>query len=231
VAIYKVVGRGTKTNRKRSEEYVAESEDSARALAEKAGTTPETVELVLARSLDTEIAGVTFKNANNTSRQRIASEIAESEPFSLEHEQGNRHDPNAVRVLRQNGEQIGYLPQGLAELVMRRWTLKGQLPQYVIRHHGSHQRRGDDSALRVRAVGFLVLPGVTAPEAAQYLRSSGETFSAEIVLLRKLSHLVSRPKPPPRLRQPKAESSPPKSSGCATVLVTLLSVVTLLLFI
>ena len=219
MAIYKVIGRGVKTNRKRTREYVTDTEAEARALAEKDETTPETVELLLACPLDTDIAGVGHKNANNTSRQRIVSESKLGELLILEHEKGNRHDANAIRVLRQNGEQLGYLPREIAYEVMQRWTRNGKLPQYVLRNEEFYQHLPGQSAMRIHATGYLVLAGVTATEASSYLRSNAEVDSEALKILDNLTALVSRPRQKQQRKSPRSNIGKSEPSGCLTLIV------------
>lgn len=71
---------------------------------------------------DARVAGVTFPNADGTSRQLlIAAYCRPGAPATLARERGNRHDPNAVAVLirRESGTevQIGYIPAELSREV------------------------------------------------------------------------------------------------------------------
>lgn len=59
--------------------------------------------------LTTNVAGVTYEY-----RQEIIARMKEGDPVWLEQEPYNRHDPNAIRVCRNNGEKIGYLNRMLA---------------------------------------------------------------------------------------------------------------------
>jgi hypothetical protein len=62
----------------------------------------------------TKIAGVSHCNDDGTSRQDVVRRCREGEVLRLGREPNKPHDPNAVRVLRQNGEQLGYLPAHVA---------------------------------------------------------------------------------------------------------------------
>src|SRR5215470_3215511 len=66
------------------------------------------------RHFHTKIAGVTHRNRDGSDRQELIRECQVFEPLDLEHEAVNPHDPNAVRVLRKTGEQLGYLRAELA---------------------------------------------------------------------------------------------------------------------
>jgi single-stranded-DNA-specific exonuclease len=57
----------------------------------------------------TRVAGVTFDG-----RQGVIARLAIGEEILLKREPTNPYDPNAIRVERQNGQQIGYLNRHLA---------------------------------------------------------------------------------------------------------------------
>lgn len=65
-----------------------------------------------------KVFGVTHKNNNGTSRQWIISRMSRYEHLLIEHEKGNPVDPNAVKVSRQTGEQVGYIGEHLCEDIM-----------------------------------------------------------------------------------------------------------------
>jgi HIRAN domain len=56
-----------------------------------------------------KVAGVTHKNPDGTSRQRIIKTCAPGEGLVLVREPENPYDPDAVKVYRSSGEQVGYL--------------------------------------------------------------------------------------------------------------------------
>jgi HIRAN domain len=61
-----------------------------------------------------KVAGVTHDNPNGTSRQTILKRCQARELLRLVPEPGNPVDAHAIAVLRQNGEQLGYLDRRLA---------------------------------------------------------------------------------------------------------------------
>lgn len=67
-----------------------------------------------------QVAGESHHNADGTSRQAIIPRCRVGELLRLEHEPDNPYDINAIRVLRQTGEQIGYLPRDFAAEVVSR---------------------------------------------------------------------------------------------------------------
>ena len=66
------------------------------------------------------VAGESHRNADGSDRQAIIPRCRVGDRLVLEHEPDNPHDVNAIRVLRQNGEQIGYLDREFAGQVVSR---------------------------------------------------------------------------------------------------------------
>lgn len=60
-----------------------------------------------------QVAGVSYSNANGTSRQECLRRWAPTEKVWLERDTANAHDRNAVRVMTAHG-QLGFLPRSLA---------------------------------------------------------------------------------------------------------------------
>jgi hypothetical protein len=72
-----------------------------------------------------QVAGESHRNDDGTDRQAIIRRCRVGELLVLQHEPDNPHDINAIRVLRQNGEQIGYLEREFAGEVVSR-SAKGR---------------------------------------------------------------------------------------------------------
>lgn len=66
------------------------------------------------RHFHTKIVGVSHPNSDGSDRQEHIRKCRHFEALDLDHEESNPHDPNAVRVLRKTGEQLGYLRAELA---------------------------------------------------------------------------------------------------------------------
>jgi len=56
-----------------------------------------------------EVVGISHKNADGTSRQKIIQELSEGDQVIFKREYDNEHDPNAIAVLTDDGKQIGYI--------------------------------------------------------------------------------------------------------------------------
>lgn len=85
--------------------YVGRQEAMVRA------TLPATA---IARSWYTNVAGVTKKNRDGTRRQEIIADCDDGEDLLLVREPDNSYDPNAIKVCRLSGEQIGYISSDVA---------------------------------------------------------------------------------------------------------------------
>ena len=66
------------------------------------------------RLIHSKIAGVTYTNADGSQRQKIVTKCSLGERLRLEREPNNPYDANAIKLLRLNGEQIGYVTARLA---------------------------------------------------------------------------------------------------------------------
>ena len=86
-----------------------------------------------------QVAGESRRNDDGSDRQAIIARCRVGELLRLEHEPDNPHDINAIRVLRQNGEQIGYLEREFAGQVVSR-TAKGYVFRAAIAGIGRPQR-------------------------------------------------------------------------------------------
>jgi hypothetical protein len=79
-------------------------------LASFAPSTPSAPTVRPLREFRKQVHGIFHKNSDGTSRQRIIRDCSEGEELQLVPEPDNRVDPGAVKILRMNGEQIGYWP-------------------------------------------------------------------------------------------------------------------------
>jgi len=62
------------------------------------------------RGFFTKIAGVSHTNPDGTDRQGLIRRCSVGEFLRLVREPANPYDRNAVKVLRHNGDQLGYIP-------------------------------------------------------------------------------------------------------------------------
>ncbi len=93
------------------------------------------------RHFHTKIVGVTHKNADGSDRQKLIAQCQRLETLTLDHEENNAHDPNAVRVCRGNGKQLGYLSAELAEEIVRK-NAKGFRFAAIIKDITGEKRKG-----------------------------------------------------------------------------------------
>jgi hypothetical protein len=72
-------------------------------------TTSSTSSARLNDSIFTKVVGVTFEG-----RQSVVAELRVGEYLELISEPDNPHDSNAIKVVRENGQQVGYIDRDLA---------------------------------------------------------------------------------------------------------------------
>jgi len=66
------------------------------------------------RSFYTKVVGVTHRNPDGSSRQEIIRNCEVGERLHLVREPENPHDPSAIKVCRESGEQLGYISADVA---------------------------------------------------------------------------------------------------------------------
>ena len=113
------------------------------------------------------VAGESHRNADGSDRQVIIPRCRVGDLLVLEHEPDNPHDINAIRVLRQNGEQIGYLEREFAGEVVSR-SAKGRRYHVVIAGIGRPHRCAP------YGVALLIIvedDGASDAEVANYARA------------------------------------------------------------
>jgi hypothetical protein len=104
-------------------------------------------EIILRESLRVyanRVVGVSKANRNGTSRQEIISRCRQWEEVRFRPEPDNPVDDFAIAVCRANGEQLGYLNSGLAEIVSdcikRGWRYFPIIKQILSDGIASHDR-------------------------------------------------------------------------------------------
>lgn len=83
----------------------------------------------LENSFDTKVSGVSYKNDDGSSRQEILKRCERGYPFGERLEFKHtpiKEDKNAIKVLRKNGEQIGWLSKYWAKEIAR-WLKEDKL--------------------------------------------------------------------------------------------------------
>jgi hypothetical protein len=75
------------------------------------------------RTFYIRVAGVTYPNADGSDRQSIVARCMAGERVLLAREPDNPHDRLAVRVVRCDGQQVGYLPSQMQNGDGARWSV------------------------------------------------------------------------------------------------------------
>ncbi|HET9177450.1 MAG TPA: HIRAN domain-containing protein [Terriglobia bacterium] len=78
---------------------------------------PELAQLEMEDHYIVRVAGVSHQNDDGTSRQEILARCKVPELLELRRQPNHRHDKNAVQVLRQNGEMLGFIPRDEAAIM------------------------------------------------------------------------------------------------------------------
>ena len=68
----------------------------------------------MGRTFRTNISGITHNNRNGTTRQDILRKCSVGESLVLKRDYENSFDKHAIAILRNTGEQIGYIPRHVA---------------------------------------------------------------------------------------------------------------------
>jgi len=120
------------------------------------------------RHLFTKAAGVVHCNQDGSSRQAIIERCCRLESLTLHREPDNPHDPNAVAVLRANGEQIGYLYRELAKVISHRLELGYR---YVALVTDLLRDGGYEPIVRVSVLLIIADPDVSDEQVQEYVDS------------------------------------------------------------
>jgi HIRAN domain len=128
-----------------------------------------------------KIVGVTYKNPDGSDRQKFISKCQLFETLVLDHEEDNAHDPNAVRVCRENGQQLGYLNTKLAEEIVLK-SEKGYRFAAFIKDITGKKRKGQ--SLGVNLLIVQADPGIGDHHVKKYvnqlLRDDPELEGAKV---------------------------------------------------
>lgn len=95
------------------------------------------------QAIETQVVGITFDD-----RQVVAAHLWLGEEVWLLREPKNRFDRNAIRIMRQNGRQLGYLNRELAQ------QLAPRLDAYGLPVPATVTLLGDDTPKRSVRIRF-----------------------------------------------------------------------------
>lgn len=119
------------------------------------------------RHFHTKVVGVTKRNDDGSSRQQILSTCSAGEALVLDSEPENPYDQNAIKVLRQNGQQLGYLKTELAEQVADEAASGFTFTVFVKELTGG----GHGESLGCNLLVIVGSPGETSQAATEYIHS------------------------------------------------------------
>lgn len=119
------------------------------------------------RHFYTKVVGVTFQNDDGSDRQAIIARCSPFETLVAEHED-NPHDPNAMRVCTQGGDQIGHLSREVAADLRRKMQRDFNCAVIATQITGGTARR---PTLGVNVLVLVAKPGVSQDEIQEYFDS------------------------------------------------------------
>jgi hypothetical protein len=120
----------------------------------------------MVRGFCTLVAEVAHPNADGSSRQKAIESCWVGEKVVLVQEKGNPRDPNALRVCRKDGVQLGYVGAHLTEEIVK-GSHRGLRYDVFVK-----TLTGGTADVRTRGVNLLVVvspPGATEREAKDYI--------------------------------------------------------------
>ena len=120
------------------------------------------------RHIYSKVYGVTRENEDGSSRQRIILGCSPGEELAIEPEPDNPVDENALKIVRRNGEQIGYVKAELASELRHKLRDGWVISTYAKNITGGRER---DESLGLNIVFILAEPGSTLKEINRYYRS------------------------------------------------------------
>jgi hypothetical protein len=139
------------------------------------------------RHMFTKVVGVTMRNPDGVSRQKVVAACSPLEKLKLEHEDDNPADPNAVAVRRKNGQQLGYLRAEIAEEVVRRSKQGYRYGAYVTAITGGTKGKGSRGA---NLLLIIAEPGVTDRKVQKYANK----LAVDPTIVDRQASPVARPK-------------------------------------
>ena len=130
-----------------------------------------------------QVKGITHDNADGSSRRELVKLCSVGDPVQLIPEPDNPHDRNAIRVLLQNGRQIGYISRRQAE---RFCGMMSQLTATVHSHitdewgNSTVKLRVVDTAEQQQSRGGTMAPSAPAtPDVSAIQAEARETATKE----------------------------------------------------
>ena len=101
-------------------------------------------------SFYTKVVGVTHKNADGTSRQKIIRGCTVGERLGIVHDGKNKYSRHALAVLRADGRQCGYLGDDLADRLLEQMRRGVPVDAVVSKVTGGGQ--GESFGLNIRVI-------------------------------------------------------------------------------
>jgi hypothetical protein len=112
--------------------FLAKQEKYVAAKARAAGLDIRKIEQMTCLQFTADLAGASYPNRDGSSRQQIVRQCRCPEKLVMVHEEGNRHDKHALKLLRKNGDQLGYVPQEWSKIIVEGFKNCGRCNYSVV---------------------------------------------------------------------------------------------------
>lgn len=113
-----------------------------------------------------KVAGISFLNDDFSDRQQVASVCVPGEYLVLQHDPGNAFSPFATKVLRTTTQQLGHVPEQLAEILCDETSIGHNIFGLVTEKTGGDAGR----YFGINFIVFIAKPEVTVDHVTQYVR-------------------------------------------------------------
>ncbi len=224
---YWIIGKSLRTGKTlQPKRYIASSEADAIASAKDDGRTADSIRVRSVVSFNDEVAGVSHKNSDNSSRQKLIRETKRHEPVLLIRETANKHDANAIAVCRRSdGRQLGYLPAQRAKQIVNVLLCDQGARYAAICSSVGQMERSELLGLELLVV--VAIPGTTDDEIQKHLGSKEfmESNGSKAIRLANFQRLDATDKVTQSLKRQGNKSEPKKkeASGCLIAVVAILA--------
>ncbi len=224
---FKVRGRGADSGRKRKPQiFAAASEAAATKLALQRGIAAETVEPLSATHIVLDVVGFSHNNEDGSNRQKIILSCRAGDRLVLERESGNRYDKHAIRVVRPDGTQVGYIDKENAKRLCACYDLDAgaSAAAWVWRVVPPGERFGYDTFHFIIMEGIIARPEATSADIAAALEGTrvGKEMPTgwSVPPMQRIATVAWAPST--RRARPARKSAKGERIGCATFLLVLL---------
>jgi hypothetical protein len=175
--------------RKREEKVLSKSQEIEKEVKKRPA--PTSGNQIRIQHVFAKVAGVTFPNDDGSERQSVLKNCRVDEPLVLQHDPKNAFSKFATKVMRVDGQQLGYMPEYLAERMFRELKLGYKASAMLKDLTGGTPDRPTRGA---NFIVFFFLPDVSGVELTQYVIAA-ESIKTSAINYSVPPPLVAKKKP------------------------------------